>query len=153
MGGRQNSLGVVVRKPERKRQLGRLSRRLEVDIKTQLTEAGRGDMNLIHLAQNMAQWRGLVNAVMNFRVHKMWDAKRLVPSLSCVRRIQSISPSHSNFDVVAYLPTVRTVKPAKTRCYTTTVKRRSTSLSKEPLLGRRTYTATERMCFLWVRVT
>jgi hypothetical protein len=33
-----------------------------------LREIGLGDIDWIHLAQNMDQWKALVNAVMNLRV-------------------------------------------------------------------------------------
>jgi hypothetical protein len=47
---------------------GRPRRRWEDDIKMDLQEAGRGDMDWIDLAQDRDRWRALVNAVMNLRV-------------------------------------------------------------------------------------
>ena len=58
---------VLVRKPERKRPLGRLRRRW-VDIRTDLREVECGYMDWIGLAQDRDRWRTLVSAVMNLRV-------------------------------------------------------------------------------------
>jgi hypothetical protein len=55
-------------KPEEKRPLGRLRRRLEDNIKADFREIGWGDMNWIHLAPDKDQWGALVNTVMNLRV-------------------------------------------------------------------------------------
>jgi hypothetical protein len=62
-----------VGKPEGKRPLGRPSRRWEDGIKTHLKEIGLGDMEWIHLAQDMDHWQALVNAVMNPRVLVPWS--------------------------------------------------------------------------------
>ena len=55
-------------KPERKRPLGRPRRRWEDNIKMDLQEVGCGGVDWIDLAQDRDRWRGLVNAVRNFRV-------------------------------------------------------------------------------------
>ena len=51
-----------------KRPLGRPRRRWEDDIKMDLQEVGRGDMDLIELAQDRDRWRAFVTMVMNLRV-------------------------------------------------------------------------------------
>jgi len=57
-----------VGKPGGKRPLGRPRRRWEDDIKMDLQEVGRGDMDLIELAQDRDRWRAFVTMVMNLRV-------------------------------------------------------------------------------------
>jgi hypothetical protein len=68
MGGMRGANRVLVGKPEEKRPLGRLRRRWEVNIKIGLQEVGCSGMDWIELAQDRDNWRGLVNAVMNFWV-------------------------------------------------------------------------------------
>ena len=58
---------VLVRKPERKRPLGRPRRKWEDNIKMDLQEVG-GDGDWMELAQGRDRWRALVNTVMNFRI-------------------------------------------------------------------------------------
>jgi hypothetical protein len=57
-----------VRKPEKKRPLGRPRRRWVDDIKMDLTEIEWDGIDWIDLAQNRDQWRALVNLVINLRV-------------------------------------------------------------------------------------
>jgi hypothetical protein len=59
---------ILVGKPERKRPLGRPTRRWAINIKMDLREIGWGGMDWIDLAQDRDQWRDLVNTVMNLRV-------------------------------------------------------------------------------------
>jgi hypothetical protein len=59
---------VLVRKPDGKRSLGRLSRRWDDNIKMDIQAVGCGGMDWIELAQDRDRWRALVNAVMNVRV-------------------------------------------------------------------------------------
>jgi hypothetical protein len=60
--------GVLVRWPEGKRPLGRLTQRWEDNIKMYLQKVGCGGIDSIKLAQDRDRWRALVNAVMNLRV-------------------------------------------------------------------------------------
>ena len=62
---------VLVRKPERKRPLGRPRRRWEDNIKMDLQEVGGGCGDWMELAQDRDRWRALVNTAMNLRVPKM----------------------------------------------------------------------------------
>jgi hypothetical protein len=59
---------LLVRKPERKRPLGRPRRRWIDNIKMELLEIGLSDVDWIGLAQDRYRWRALVNSVMNLRV-------------------------------------------------------------------------------------
>ena len=68
MRERRGVYRVLVRKPERKRPLGRPRRRWEDSMKMDLQEVGCGGMDWMELAENMDRWRALVTAVMNIRV-------------------------------------------------------------------------------------
>jgi hypothetical protein len=57
-----------VGKPERKRPLGRPTRRWEDNIKADLQEVGCGGMVWIELAQDRDRRGAILNAVMNLRV-------------------------------------------------------------------------------------
>jgi hypothetical protein len=67
-GGEKRCISVLVGKSEGKRPLGRPRCRLEDNIKTDLQEMGRGDMDWIELAQYRDRWWALVSVVMYFRV-------------------------------------------------------------------------------------
>jgi hypothetical protein len=58
----------LVRKPEGMRPLGIPRRRWEDNIRIDLREIGREDVDYMHQAQDRDQWRALVNAVMNLRI-------------------------------------------------------------------------------------
>jgi hypothetical protein len=68
MGERRGVYRVLVGRPEGKRPLGRPRRRGEDNIKLDIREARIDGANWIQLAQDRAQWRALVNTVMNLRV-------------------------------------------------------------------------------------
>jgi len=68
MGEERGVYGVLVGKPEGKRQMGRPRRRWEGNIKMDFQEVGCGVMDWIKLAQDRDRWRALVNAVMSLRV-------------------------------------------------------------------------------------
>jgi hypothetical protein len=63
--GSRGAYRASVGKPERRRLLGRRSRRWEDNIKIDLREEELGGMAWIGLAQDRDGWRALVNAVMN----------------------------------------------------------------------------------------
>jgi hypothetical protein len=67
MGNKRNAYRILVGMPEGKRPLGRPRRRWVDNIKLDLREIGWDGMDWIDLAQNMDQWRALVNTVMNLR--------------------------------------------------------------------------------------
>jgi hypothetical protein len=68
MGHRRNAYRLLVGKPNGKRSLGRPRRRWVDDIRTDLVEAGWGDVDWIGLAQDKDRCRALVNSVLNLRV-------------------------------------------------------------------------------------
>jgi hypothetical protein len=68
MGKTRNAYRILVLKPEGKRPLRRPRHRWEDNIKMHLRETGCGSMDWIDLAQDMDQWRALVNTVMNIWV-------------------------------------------------------------------------------------
>ena len=68
MGEGRGAYRVLVGKPEGKRSLGRLRRRLEDNIKMNLQEVGYEGMDWIKLGQDRDRWRAHVNAVMYLRV-------------------------------------------------------------------------------------
>ena len=70
-GNRSDVFRVLVGKTEEKRPLGRSRHSWNDNIKMDLQELRCGDMDWIELAQDGDRWRGLVNAVMNFRLRKM----------------------------------------------------------------------------------
>jgi hypothetical protein len=65
---KRNVYRILVRKPEGKRPLERPKSRWVNNIKMDLREMGWGGMYWIDLAQDMYQWRALVNTVMSLRV-------------------------------------------------------------------------------------
>jgi hypothetical protein len=67
MGEERGVYGVLVRKPEARRLMGRPRRRWVDNIRTDLQEVVCAYMDCIGLAQDN-RWRTLVSAVMNIRV-------------------------------------------------------------------------------------
>jgi hypothetical protein len=65
---RRDAYGLLVGKPEGRRPLGRPRRRWVVNIRMDLVEGERGDVDLISLAQDRDRWRALVNSVLSLRV-------------------------------------------------------------------------------------
>jgi hypothetical protein len=68
MGEKRNVYRLFVGKPDRKRPLGRPGRRWVDNIRMDLGEVGRGDVDWIGLAKDRNRWRALVNSVLNLRV-------------------------------------------------------------------------------------
>jgi hypothetical protein len=64
----RNTYSILVGKPEGKRPLGRQRRRWVDNIKMDLRERERDGVDWIDMAQNMDQWRAVVNTVLNLRV-------------------------------------------------------------------------------------
>jgi hypothetical protein len=60
--------GVLIGRPEGKRQLGRPKRRWEDNIKMDLGGIGINGANWIQLAQDRVRWRAFVDTVINLRV-------------------------------------------------------------------------------------
>jgi hypothetical protein len=68
MGDGRSVHMILLGKPERKRPLGRPTRRWEDNIQMDLQELGWGCGDWMELAQDRDRWRALVSAVRNFRV-------------------------------------------------------------------------------------
>jgi hypothetical protein len=62
---KRNAYRILVGKPEGKRPLGRQRCRWVDNIKIDLREIGCDGTDWIDLAQDMDQWRALLNTVMN----------------------------------------------------------------------------------------
>jgi hypothetical protein len=67
MGWKRNAYRLLVGKPEGKRPLGRPRRRWMDNIRMDLGEVGRGDVDWIGLAKDRNRWRAVVNSVLNLR--------------------------------------------------------------------------------------
>jgi hypothetical protein len=65
--GMTNTFKILVKKPERKRPLGRPMHRWE-DIKMDLRETGWEGVDWMHLDQDRDQWQTVVNTVKNLQV-------------------------------------------------------------------------------------
>jgi hypothetical protein len=68
MGAKKDVYGILVGKPEGKRQLGRPRSRWVYNIGMDLEEVRRGEVDWIGLVKDMNRWRALVNSVLNLRV-------------------------------------------------------------------------------------
>jgi hypothetical protein len=68
MGEMRNAYKLLVGKPEGERPLGRPRRRWLYNIRMELAEVRRGDVDWMGLAQDRNRWRALVNSVLNLRV-------------------------------------------------------------------------------------
>jgi hypothetical protein len=68
MRAKRNAYRILEGKPEGKRPLGRSRRRWIHNIKIDLRDTEWGGIDWPDLAQEMYQWRAVVNTVMNFRV-------------------------------------------------------------------------------------
>jgi hypothetical protein len=68
MGEMRGAYNILVGRPGGRRPLGRPRRRWEDNIKMDLREIGFGNVDWIHLAQDMDRWRALVNTIMNLQV-------------------------------------------------------------------------------------
>jgi hypothetical protein len=65
---KRNVYRLLIRKPERKRPLGRPRRRWIDNIKMDLLEIRLNAVDWIGLAQDRNRWRALVKSIMNLRV-------------------------------------------------------------------------------------
>jgi hypothetical protein len=68
MAEKRNAYGLLVGKPEGRRQLGRPRRRWVDNIRMDVGEVGWDDVDWIGLAKDRKRWRALVNSVLNLRV-------------------------------------------------------------------------------------
>jgi hypothetical protein len=68
MREKRNAYRILMGKPERKRPLGRPTRRWVDNIEMDLREIGWDGVDWIDMAQDGDQWRALVNMVFNLQV-------------------------------------------------------------------------------------
>jgi hypothetical protein len=68
MAEKRHAYTILMGNPVGKRPIGIYRRMWEDSIKTDLRETRWGDIDWVDLAQDRAQWRALVNTVMNLRV-------------------------------------------------------------------------------------
>jgi hypothetical protein len=68
MGEKTNAYRLLVGKLEGKRPLGRTRRRWVDNIRMDLGEVGRGDVDWIGLAKDRNRWRAFVNSILNLWV-------------------------------------------------------------------------------------
>jgi hypothetical protein len=73
-GAKRNAYRILVGKPERKRPLRKPRRRWVNNIIMDLREIEWDGMDCLDLAQDMDQWRPLVNTVMNLGFHKLLES-------------------------------------------------------------------------------
>jgi len=64
---------MLTDKPTEKRPLGTPKSKWEDNIRMNLEEIGINTRNLVNSAHDMDYWTALVNAVLNLRVHKLWN--------------------------------------------------------------------------------
>jgi hypothetical protein len=64
----RNAYNTLVGKPEGKRPLGRPRCRWEDNVRIDLREVGWKGVDWTNLAQDIVQWRTVVNTVINLRV-------------------------------------------------------------------------------------
>jgi hypothetical protein len=67
-GEKRDAYRLLVGKPDGNRPLGRPRRRWVDNIRMDLVEVGRSDVDWIGLAQDRNRWRALVNSVLNLWV-------------------------------------------------------------------------------------
>jgi hypothetical protein len=98
MGEKRTAYRLLVVKPEGKRPLGRSRRRWMDNIKKDIAEIEWDSVDWICLAQDRYRWRIFVNAIMNFRFHRMLGnyrvAKQLVPSRVALRSTELVGHHH-----------------------------------------------------------
>jgi hypothetical protein len=68
MEAKRNAYRLLVRKPEKKRSIGRPRRKWVDNIRMDFGEVGWGDLDWIGLAQDRNRRRAVVNSVLNLRV-------------------------------------------------------------------------------------
>jgi hypothetical protein len=71
MRERRNEYMILVGKPEGRTPLGRPRRRWVDNIKIDLRDIRWDGVDWIDLAQDMEEWRALINTVMNFGFYKI----------------------------------------------------------------------------------
>jgi hypothetical protein len=70
MGDRRGTYRILVGRHKRRRPLGRVRHRWEVNTKLDIQKIGWGDVHWIDVAQDREKWHAVVNAVMNFMLPK-----------------------------------------------------------------------------------